>query len=56
MDKMWASFIGMGLMILASFVITFARIKTKGVIRGVLSVVAFVILLVSVVYMLVSIL
>lgn len=56
MDKMWASFIGMGLMVLASFLITFARVKTKGIIRGVLSVAAFFILLVSVVYMLVSIL
>jgi hypothetical protein len=56
MDKMWASFIGMGLMVLASFLITFARVKTKGIIRGVLSVTAFFILLVSVVYMLVSIL
>ncbi|MDF2717848.1 MAG: hypothetical protein K0R28_4773 [Paenibacillus sp.] len=56
MDKMWASFIGMGLMVLASFIITFARIKLKGVARGIVSVIAFVILLVSVVYMLLSIL
>ncbi|TNJ67435.1 DUF2768 family protein [Paenibacillus hemerocallicola] len=56
MDKMWASFIGMGLMVLASFIITFARIKLKGVVRGIVSVIAFVILLVSVVYMLLSIL
>ncbi|MDF2717941.1 MAG: hypothetical protein K0R28_4866 [Paenibacillus sp.] len=56
MDKMWASFIGMGLMVLASFLISFARIKLKGVTRGIVSVIAFVILLVSVVYMLLSIL
>lgn len=56
MDKMWASFIGMGLMIFASFLITFARMKTKGIIRGVLSVIAFVVLLVSIVYMILSIL
>ncbi|RKN84593.1 DUF2768 family protein [Paenibacillus ginsengarvi] len=55
MDKMWASFIGMGLMVLASFLITFARVKLKGAVRGVVSIVAFVILLVSVVYMLLSI-
>ncbi|MBD2861326.1 MAG: hypothetical protein K0Q94_461 [Paenibacillus sp.] len=56
MDKMWASFIGMGLMILASFIITFARIKTKGFVRIILTIIAFVILLVSVVYMILSIL
>ncbi|MFB9755562.1 DUF2768 family protein [Paenibacillus hodogayensis] len=55
MDKMWASFIGMGLMVLASFLVTFARVKLKGVVRGVLSAIAFVILLVSVVYMILSI-
>jgi len=53
---MWASFIGMGLMILASFIITFARIKTKGFVRIILTIIAFVILLVSVVYMILSIL
>ena len=56
MEKMWASFIGMGLMVLASFLVTFARIKLKGVVRGVVSSIAFVLLLVSVVYMILSIL
>jgi len=55
MDKMWASFIGMGLMVLASLLITFARVKLKGFARGIVSVIAFVVLLVSVVYMLLSI-
>lgn len=56
LDKMWASFIGMGLMVVASLLISFARMKTKGVVRGLLSFVAFVLLLVSVLYMIVSIL
>ena len=55
LDKMWASFIGMGLMIAASLIITFARAKTKGFVRGVLSLVAFLFLFVSILYMLVSI-
>mgnify|MGYP001954953302 CR=1 FL=1 len=55
LDKMWASFIGMGLMIAASLIITFARTKTKGFVRGVLSLVAFLFLFVSILYMLVSI-
>lgn len=56
MEKMWASFIGMGLMVLASLLVTFARVKLKGVVRGVVSAVAFLLLLVSVVYMILSIL
>jgi hypothetical protein len=45
MTKMWVSFIGMGLMVLAAVVITFARLKTKGWIRFVLSLIAFVLLI-----------
>ncbi|MDF2671297.1 MAG: hypothetical protein K0R67_3603 [Paenibacillus sp.] len=56
MTKMWASFMGMGLMIAASFLITFARVKLKGFFRVVVSIVAFLLLLVSIVYMLLSIL
>lgn len=56
MDKMWASFIGMGLMVFASFLITFARLKLKGVFRWIVSIIAFVVLLLSVVYMILSIL
>lgn len=54
-DKMWASFIAMGLMVLASLLITYARSKTKGLLRAAVSFVAFIMLLVSVIYMLVSI-
>jgi hypothetical protein len=56
MDKMWASFIAIGLMVLASFLITFARSKTKGVLRIVLSMVAFMLFLPILLYMIVSIL
>ncbi|RKP57397.1 DUF2768 family protein [Cohnella endophytica] len=45
MNKMWVSFIGMGLMILAAAVVLFARSKTKGWIRIILVVVAVVLLI-----------
>lgn len=45
MNKMWVSFIGMGLMILAALVVLFARTKTKGWIRVILIVVAVVLLI-----------
>jgi hypothetical protein len=55
MTKMWISFIGIGLMILAAVVIMFARQKTKGWIRAVLSFIAFVLLLFGFAYGLISI-
>lgn len=55
MTKMWASFIGIGLMILASVIITFARMKTKGIVRFGLSFVAVLCLLIGLVYGIVSI-
>lgn len=45
MDKMWVSFIGIGLMVLAALIITFARNKTKGWIKAVLTLVAVVMLI-----------
>lgn len=45
MDKMWVSFIGIGLMVLAALIITFARNKTKGWIKAVLTLVAAVLLI-----------
>ncbi|RCX23244.1 uncharacterized protein DUF2768 [Fontibacillus phaseoli] len=45
MTKMWLSLAAILVMGLSVFLITFARTKTKGVIRGVLSLVAFVIML-----------
>lgn len=50
MDKMWISFVGIGLMALAAFLITFARVKTKGVLRIVLSIVAFILLVFGFIY------
>ena len=55
MTKMWVSFIGIGLMVLAAALITFARAKTKGVIRFVLSLIAFVLLLAGMLYGFISI-
>jgi len=45
MDKMWVSMIGIGLMVLAALVITYARNKTKGWVRLVLTLVAVVMLI-----------
>lgn len=54
MDKMWVSFIGIGLMIIASLMVTFARLKTKGVIRLILTFIAFVLLLLGLLFGLIS--
>jgi hypothetical protein len=54
MDKMWLSFIGIGLMIVAAFIITYAR-KTKGIIRVVLTLIAIVILIYGIITGLISI-
>lgn len=48
MDKMWISFIGIGLMVVAAFIITFAR-KTKGWIRFLLTLIAIVVLIYGIV-------
>jgi len=56
MDKMWASFIAIGLMGGASFLISFARSKTTGVLRFILSTVAFLLFVPILLYMLVSLL
>ncbi|WP_127585299.1 DUF2768 family protein [Paenibacillus koleovorans] len=56
LDKMWASFVGMGLMIVASLLITFARVKLGGFFRVVVSIIAFLLLLISIVFMLASLL
>jgi len=45
MDKMWLSMIGIGLMVLAALIITYARNKTKGWIRLALTLVAVVLLI-----------
>ncbi len=45
MSKMWVSFIGIGLMIVAAVIITYARNKTKGWIRFLLTLTALVVLI-----------
>jgi len=52
---MWVSFIGIGLMAVAALLITVARTKTKGVVRLILSIVAFVLLLFGMIYSFISI-
>ncbi|WP_424766084.1 DUF2768 family protein [Paenibacillus sp. sgz302251] len=47
MTKMWVSLIGIGMMAIAALLITFARLKTKGIIKFVLSLVAFVLLIIG---------
>jgi hypothetical protein len=56
LDKMWASFVAMGLMVAASFLITFARQKTQGTLRLILSIIAFLIFIPILIYMMVSML
>ncbi|MCC3373500.1 DUF2768 family protein [Cohnella sp. REN36] len=55
MMKMWVSFVGIGLMVLSAVLIMVTRTKTKGWLRFVLSLVAFVMLLVGMVCGLISI-
>ncbi len=50
MTKMWVSLIGIGLMAFAAFLITFARVKTRGIIKILLSIVAFILLIFGFVY------
>jgi len=47
MTKMWVSLIGILLMGLSVFLITYARSKTKGILRGLLSIIAFGFMLVG---------
>ncbi|MBP1961981.1 DUF2768 family protein [Paenibacillus aceris] len=54
MDKMWASFVAIGLMVVASLLISYARTRTQGWIRVVLSTVAFFLFIPILLYMLLS--
>ncbi|WP_274651660.1 DUF2768 family protein [Paenibacillus humicola] len=47
MTKMWVSFVGIGLMVVAAVLITFARMKLKGLLRFITSFVAFALLLIG---------
>ncbi|TVX92872.1 DUF2768 family protein [Paenibacillus agilis] len=55
LTKMWVSFIGIGLMALSAILVVFARSKTRGWIKGILTLVAFVILLLGMLYSFISI-
>lgn len=55
MTKMWVSLFGIGMMAIAALLITFARLKTKGAVKFVLSLVAFLILLIGFICGLISI-
>ncbi|CAM3776613.1 DUF2768 domain-containing protein [Cohnella lubricantis] len=55
MMKMWVSFVGIGLMVLSAVVIMLTRAKTRGVLRLVLSLIAFVMLFAGMVCGLISI-
>ncbi|MBO9607539.1 MAG: DUF2768 domain-containing protein [Paenibacillaceae bacterium] len=56
MQKMWVSFFGIGFMLLASLLITFARYKLKkGVFRLIVSGLAFIILLYGLLCMIITI-
>ncbi|MED4601444.1 DUF2768 family protein [Paenibacillus validus] len=56
LDKMWASFIAIGLMIVASLLITYARTRTTGALRVILSVISFLLFIPILVYMMASML
>jgi len=54
MDKMWVSFYAIGLLIAASLLVTFARKKTKGFIRVILTLISVILLVLGVVLGLIS--
>ncbi|MBD0380604.1 DUF2768 family protein [Paenibacillus sedimenti] len=54
LDKMWASFVAIGLMVVASLLISYARTRTKGAIRVILSTIAFLMFVPIMLYMLLS--
>jgi len=56
MMKMWVSLGAIFLMVGASFLITFARVKTKGAIKLILSLIAFILLIVALPMALITIL
>jgi hypothetical protein len=56
LDKMWASFVALGFMAVASLLITYARTRTKGAVRLVLSVIAFIMLILMLPFALLSML
>jgi hypothetical protein len=55
MTKMWLSIAAIFVLGLSVFLITFARTKTRGLLRGILSLIAFVIMLAGFITGLISI-
>ncbi|TYP77776.1 DUF2768 family protein [Paenibacillus methanolicus] len=55
MTKMWVSFIGIGLMAISAVLITVARYKLKGILKAVLSGVAFVSLILGALFGFISV-
>lgn len=49
MTKMWISFAAIGLLLLASGIITLARKKTRGILRIILTIVAVIVLIYGVI-------
>lgn len=47
MTKMWVSLFGIGMMAIAALLITFARLKTKGVVKFTISLIAFLVLVIG---------
>lgn len=55
MTKMWVSLFGIGMMAIAALLITFTRLKTKGVVKFVLTLLAFFVLIIGFICGLISI-
>lgn len=55
MTKMWVSLFGIGMMAIAAILITVARTKTKGILKFLLSLIAFIILIIGFICGLISI-
>ena len=47
MQKMWASLWGIGIMVAAALLISFVRLKLRGILRLLLSIIAFVLLIIG---------
>lgn len=55
MTKMWVSFIAIGLMAVSALLATFAKTKTTGWVKLIIMIIAFVLLLLALLYGIVSI-
>lgn len=55
MMKMWVSLGAILIMVLASLLVTFARVKTKGVLKFILTLISFALLIIAIPLALISI-